>query len=342
MVETGASDGAARDDGRRVAAFCGELAIAARRRSEDRHRLRSGPEQGRSAGRRRARRQSPRRKAQLAATRASWADAARPGRGRDQPARFRPAGQHLAALSALCVAAVRPRRPEPARRRHRLSRSVAGRAAAGPHRTPADAGADRAARRASSSAKATCSNGGIARPTAGQVSASGPRPADPHLWLPYVLARYVAQTGDRTVLDETTPFLEGEAVPAHEDTWIVIPRASRESGDVYEHADARSTTRSPSRRERPAAARRRRLERRHRRAWARRGIGHQRLDGLLPLRRARRLHSARAPERGRSVRRPLRGGARRAAPGARSRLARRPLRARLRRRRTRASTCATR
>jgi cyclic beta-1,2-glucan synthetase len=60
--------------------------------------------------------------------------------------------------------------------------------------------------------------------------------ADPHLWLPYVLARYVRQTGDRTVLDEATPFLEGEPVPAHEDTWIVIPRVSRESATVYEHA----------------------------------------------------------------------------------------------------------
>ena len=60
--------------------------------------------------------------------------------------------------------------------------------------------------------------------------------SDPHLWLPYVLARYVRESGDRTVLDETTPFLEGEAVPAREETWIVIPRASRESATVYEHA----------------------------------------------------------------------------------------------------------
>ena len=38
------------------------------------------------------------------------------------------------------------------------------------------------------------------------------------------------------MLDEVTPFLEGEAVPAHEETWIVIPRVSRESATVYEHA----------------------------------------------------------------------------------------------------------
>jgi cyclic beta-1,2-glucan synthetase len=60
--------------------------------------------------------------------------------------------------------------------------------------------------------------------------------SDPHLWLPYVLGRYVRETGDRTVLDEVTPFLEGEAVPAQEETWIVIPRVSRESATVYEHA----------------------------------------------------------------------------------------------------------
>jgi cyclic beta-1,2-glucan synthetase len=60
--------------------------------------------------------------------------------------------------------------------------------------------------------------------------------SDPHLWLPYVLARYVRESGDRTVLDDVTPFLEGAAVPAHEDTWIVMPRVSRESATVYEHA----------------------------------------------------------------------------------------------------------
>jgi cyclic beta-1,2-glucan synthetase len=38
------------------------------------------------------------------------------------------------------------------------------------------------------------------------------------------------------VLDENVAYLEGPAVPEHEDTWVITPRASRESGDVYEHA----------------------------------------------------------------------------------------------------------
>jgi cyclic beta-1,2-glucan synthetase len=61
------------------------------------------------------------------------------------------------------------------------------------------------------------------------------RASDPHLWLPYVLARYVSQSGDASVLDEVAPYLEGAEVPAREDGWIVTPRPSRETGDVYEH-----------------------------------------------------------------------------------------------------------
>jgi cyclic beta-1,2-glucan synthetase len=60
--------------------------------------------------------------------------------------------------------------------------------------------------------------------------------SDPHLWLPYVLSRYVRQLGDAGVLDEVTPFLEGQGVPEHEDTLIVVPRLSRETATVYEHA----------------------------------------------------------------------------------------------------------
>ncbi len=61
------------------------------------------------------------------------------------------------------------------------------------------------------------------------------RASDPHLWLPYVLARYVRESGDASVLDEAAPYLEGPEGRAHEDAWIVTPRPSREMDDVYEH-----------------------------------------------------------------------------------------------------------
>jgi cyclic beta-1,2-glucan synthetase len=59
--------------------------------------------------------------------------------------------------------------------------------------------------------------------------------SDPHLWLPYVLTRYVAATGDASVLDENVAYLEGPGSPNGEDTWVIVPRPSLESGDVYEH-----------------------------------------------------------------------------------------------------------
>jgi cyclic beta-1,2-glucan synthetase len=59
--------------------------------------------------------------------------------------------------------------------------------------------------------------------------------SDPHLWLPYVLSRYVAATGDRSVLDENVAYLEGPGSPNGEDTWVIVPRPSLESGDIYEH-----------------------------------------------------------------------------------------------------------
>ena len=62
------------------------------------------------------------------------------------------------------------------------------------------------------------------------------RASDPHLWLPHVLTRYVEQTGDTGVLDVLSPYLEGPPVPEHEDTLVFAPRPSRETGSVYEHA----------------------------------------------------------------------------------------------------------
>ena len=39
-----------------------------------------------------------------------------------------------------------------------------------------------------------------------------------------------------SVLDEVQPYLEGPAVPERDDTLLVMPRPSRETGTVYEHA----------------------------------------------------------------------------------------------------------
>jgi cyclic beta-1,2-glucan synthetase len=59
--------------------------------------------------------------------------------------------------------------------------------------------------------------------------------SDPHLWLPYVVARYIRATGDAAILDERTAFLEGESIPPGRDGLLVAPRPSRESATVYEH-----------------------------------------------------------------------------------------------------------
>jgi cyclic beta-1,2-glucan synthetase len=61
------------------------------------------------------------------------------------------------------------------------------------------------------------------------------RAADPHLWLPYVVSRYVVATGDKQILSEPIPYLDGPAVPKGTDTALVAPRPSREIGDLYDH-----------------------------------------------------------------------------------------------------------
>ena len=59
--------------------------------------------------------------------------------------------------------------------------------------------------------------------------------SDPHLWLPYVTARYVVATGDKAVLDEILPFIEGEAVPPGVEGHVISPLPSRERATLFEH-----------------------------------------------------------------------------------------------------------
>ncbi|MGH8728511.1 MAG: GH36-type glycosyl hydrolase domain-containing protein [Burkholderiales bacterium] len=61
------------------------------------------------------------------------------------------------------------------------------------------------------------------------------RASDPHLWLPYVVSRYVEATGDTSVLEEQAAFLEGEPVPKGHEGFLFAARPSRDTGSVYEH-----------------------------------------------------------------------------------------------------------
>ena len=133
---------------------------------------------------------------------------------RDQSAGVRPAGQRLAALPAADRPAVGPLRPQPARRRLRLSRPAPGRAAVarGPRRTwPAGRSC---CMPASSSWRATCCNGGTRR----RDGRDRPRRPQPRLGSSSLaaLSGHAAtstQTGDRGILDEPVPFLEGRPIP---------------------------------------------------------------------------------------------------------------------------------
>ena len=61
------------------------------------------------------------------------------------------------------------------------------------------------------------------------------RISDDRLWLPYVVSRYLETTGQRDLLDETVPFLEGPILAAGQPESYFEPRVSEERATVFEH-----------------------------------------------------------------------------------------------------------
>lgn len=61
------------------------------------------------------------------------------------------------------------------------------------------------------------------------------RYSDDLLWLPYVTAEYVKQTGDSSLLHLKIPYLEGELLRDDEHERYFEPRVSKERGTLYEH-----------------------------------------------------------------------------------------------------------
>ena len=61
------------------------------------------------------------------------------------------------------------------------------------------------------------------------------RIADDRIWLPFVTAHYIDVTGDRGILDEVLPFLDGATLKAGERESFFQPTTSHEQGTLFEH-----------------------------------------------------------------------------------------------------------
>jgi len=69
------------------------------------------------------------------------------------------------------------------------------------------------------------------------------RISDDPVWLPYAAAHYAEVTGDRAILDQMAPFLEGPMLGADQQEAFFEPAVSEERGSLFEHC-ARALDRS--------------------------------------------------------------------------------------------------
>ena len=59
--------------------------------------------------------------------------------------------------------------------------------------------------------------------------------SDDYLWLPYVTAKYLEQTGDFSILNEQTGFVSGPLLAEYEHEIYIVPQKSDQISDIYTH-----------------------------------------------------------------------------------------------------------